>query len=164
MVKLQESENVLILICEDKSKLFYDAFGLVSFLFLGLLLIYPYRGFNLTDEDLIWGWFTALVGIILCLSLILTKEHTSKWTFDKKISCLVIEYQGLVGCRRFEFPLEQIQSIKVIYLSAGGTEIILPELKPVPISIGEIPVEQVNNYAKAIMNFLDLSESKVQTH
>lgn len=66
MVDLQENEDVLILIREDKSKLFYDLFGLVSFLFLGVLLINPYKSLNLTDEDLIRGWFTAILGITLC--------------------------------------------------------------------------------------------------
>jgi hypothetical protein len=161
MVDLQESEDVLILIRGDKSKLFYDLFGLVSFLFLGVLLINPYKGLNLRDEDLIWGWFTAALGIILCLTLVLTKEHTSKWTFDKRTSCLMIEYQGLGGSRCFEFPLEQIQSVKVIYSRTGNAQILLPELKPVPISMGKIPLERVNSYAKTITNFLELDSSNL---
>lgn len=157
MVKLEESETTLVFIRKDKSQLFYDLFGLVSFLLLGLWLIHP-GSLNLTDEDLIWGWFTALVGIILCLSLILTKEHTRRWIFDKRMSCLIIEYKGLAGCRRFEFPLKQIHSVKVIYLRTGGAEIILPESKPISVSIGEISVEKVNDYEKTIMNFLNISD------
>jgi hypothetical protein len=158
MVDLQESENVLVLIRKDKPKLFYDAFGMVLFLILRLSLINPHQNLNLTNDDLLISRFTALGGIIFCLLFVLTGEHTSRWTFDKNLFRLMVEHQGLIRCRRFEYPLEQIRSVKVLYPTTGKVQIIFPDLEPVPLSIEKIPVEKVNGYAKLIKNFLTLDE------
>lgn len=155
MVNLQENEDVLTLSCENKFKVFYDAMGLACFFILGLALIHPYNGLNLTDDELTAGWFTALGGIGFCILMLFTHEHTSRWIFDRKSSYFFVEYQGITGCRRFKSPLEQIRSVKVTHLNTGSTEIVLPDLE---LSMGKIPLETVSSYAETIKDFLNLGD------
>lgn len=154
----EEDNNLIILASENKFSLFYDMFGLLSFATLGLVLINPNVVSNLEYGDLMSGWFTSLLGSLFCLLMLFTKEHTRRWIFNKKLSCFIIEHQRINGCRRFEFPLEQIESIKISYLSNQESEIIFPDLKPVPISIGMIPTKEVYAYVKVLKNFLDLND------
>lgn len=157
-VKLQESEDVLVLIYENKLKLAYDTLGLAAFLILGLVLANSSNGLDLTDDELMSGWFTALGGIGFCLLLIFTNEYATRWIFDKTSSCFVVEYQGIRGCRRFRSSLEKVQAIKVAFLGNGGVEIVLPDLD---LSMRKIPVEKVSNYATTIKDFLNLDDAEV---
>ena len=130
MIDLRESKDYLIIIRESRNKLLQHMFGLSSFLALGLVLINPSTKLSLTYSDLMSGWFTAILGTIFCLLMLFTHEHTSKWIFDRTSSSLTVEHKTINGCRHFEFPLEQIKSIRVIYLSDERTEIFIPDLKP----------------------------------
>ena len=158
MINLEENKDVIIVTRENKLRLFYDMFGLLSFIVLGLVLINPRIVSTIEYNDLISGWFTASLGSFFCLLMLFSQDHTSRWIFDKISSHLVVEHKRINGSRHFEFPLERIKSIQVTYLSDGGAEIIFPDTSPAPISIGTIPTDRVDIYVRVIKKFLDLND------
>ena len=159
MMSLQKSNDVLIITREDKNKLFYDLFGLTMFTMLGIaLLIDPKLGQSLTGTDLAGAWFTALGGIMLCSTLLFTKEHTRVWSFDKASSSIIIQCKTLIYCRKFTTPFEHIQSVKKTYLKNNDTEIIIDVLDSYPIEIKVTPDQKADEHVKIIKNFLNFAD------
>jgi hypothetical protein len=161
MINLQKSNDVLIITREDKSKLFYDLFGLTCCMVLGIsLLVDPKLGQSLTGTiDLASAWYTAVVGILFCLLMLFTKEHTRIWTFDKVSLSLILECKTLIYRRQFITPFDRIQSVKKAYLETSGIEIIIDVTDSYPIEIRQIPVQEIDGYLKTINDFLGLAES-----
>ena len=161
MINLQKNNDILTITREDKSSLLYDLFGLTCFVMLWIaLLIDPKLGQSLTGTiDLASAWYTAIGGIMFCLLILFTKEHTRIWTFDKFSLTLTLECKTLIYRRRFITPFDHIQSVKRTYLEPSGMEIIINVLESYPIEISEIPIQEIDEYLKTINDFLGLAKS-----
>lgn len=158
MINLRKSNDTLIITREDKSSLLYDLFGLTCFAILWIaLFIDPKSGQSLTGTtDLASAWYTAIVGILFCLFMIFTKEHTRVWTFDKVPLSLVLECKTLIYCRRFVIPFDRIQSVKKTCLKNNGIEIIINDLESYLIDTRLTSSQEVDEYVKTINDFLGL--------
>jgi hypothetical protein len=159
MVDLSEQENVLVLIHERKLKILYDAFGLLCFLSLGLVLINSSHFFILTDDELASGWFTASVGSLFCLLMILTNQHTTKWKFDRTSSSFTVEYKGILGSKRSQFLLSEIESVKIAYLNSENASISIIGESFNRVSVSNVPRAKVEAYTSTIKKFLNLDST-----
>jgi hypothetical protein len=160
MIALQKSNDILIITCEDKSSLFYDLFGLTCCIVLAIaLLIDPKLGQSLTGTiDLASAWYTAIGGIMFCMVMLFSKEHTRIWTFDKVSSSLKLECKTPIYCRRFTIPFDRIQSVKKSHLKTNGIEIIVNDLESYLIDTRLISAQETDEYVKTIVEFLCLAD------
>ena len=159
MIDLQKNNDILTITCEDKSKLFYDLFGLTCFVLLGImLLVDPNLGQSWTGTDLASAWYTALGGIMLCSVLVSTEQHTRIWTFDKASLSLILQCKTLIYCRRFTIPFDRIKSVQKTHLKNSGIEIIVNDLEVYLIETRPISAQEIDEYVKIINDFLNLAQ------
>jgi hypothetical protein len=158
-MNLQKTNEVLTITSEDKSKIFYDLFGLTCFVLLGImLLIDPKLGQSWTGTDLPSAWYTALCGTMLCSVLVSTNIHTRIWTFDKTSLSLVLQCKIIIYCRRFTIPFDRIQSVKKTHLKNSGIEIIVDDLESYLIETRMISAQEIDEYVEIVNGFLNFAD------